>query len=269
MNTIVISVLVLGIMGLIFGVVLAFASQKFAVETDERVDAILEVLPGANCGGCGFPGCGGLATAVVEGKAPVNGCPVGGADVAAKVGEIMGIVAEDGERKVAKVICKGDCESAKNKYEYEGITDCRTANVLNSGAKTCKFGCLGLGTCKDACKFDAITVKDGIAVVDEEKCVNCGKCMEVCPKAIIKEKPANKEVVVECNSKEFGKNVKEKCIVGCIGCGMCVKACKYDAIIFEDKIARVDYDKCVECMECVKKCPTKVIKGDITKQHIS
>ena len=155
MNTIIISVLVLGIMGLIFGVVLAFASQKFAVETDERVDAILEVLPGANCGGCGFPGCGGLATAVVEGKAPVNG--------------------------------------------------------------------------------------------------------------IIKEKPVSKEVVVECNSKEFGKDVKEKCIVGCIGCGMCVKACKYDAIIFEDKLARIDYDKCVGCMECVRKCPTKVIKGNLSK----
>lgn len=265
MNTIVVSVLVLGILGLIFGVVLAFASQKFAVETDDRVDAILEVLPGANCGGCGFPGCGGLATAIVEGNAPVNGCPVGGSVVAAQVGEIMGVAAEDGEKKVAKVICKGDCSNSKNKYEYEGMMDCRSANVLNSGSKSCKYGCLGLGTCKNVCNFGAISIIDGVAVIDEEKCVDCGKCMEVCPKGIIKEKPINKGVVVECNSKDFGKDVKEKCIVGCIGCGLCAKACEYGAIIFEDKIARVDYDKCVECMECVKKCPTKVIKGNLAK----
>ncbi|MDR0879527.1 MAG: RnfABCDGE type electron transport complex subunit B [Clostridioides sp.] len=271
MNTVVIAVVVLGVMGLIFGVVLAFASQKFAVETDERADAILEVLPGANCGGCGFPGCGGLATAIVEGNAPVNGCPVGGAAVAEKVAEIMGVRAEAGERKVAKVICKGDCENAKNKYEYDGITDCRTANALNGGAKSCKFGCLGLGTCKNACKFGAISIVNGLAVIDEDKCVNCGKCLEVCPKGIITTKPVSKEIVVECHSTEFGKAVKDKCITGCIGCGMCEKECKFDAIIFENKLARIDYDKCVQCGACVRKCPTKVIKGKtiLAKEQIN
>lgn len=259
------SILVLGILGLLFGAILAYASQKFAVEVDERVERILEVLPGANCGGCGFPGCGGLASAIVEGRAPVNGCPVGGVECGNKVGKIMGISSQSGEKKVAKVLCKGNCQSSKNKYEYEGISDCRAANVLNSGAKACSFGCLGLGTCKAYCKFDAISIIDGIAIIDEEKCVMCGKCIDVCPKHIISPKPLKKQVVVECSSTEFGKVVKDKCSVGCIGCGACAKACKFDAIEFENKIAKIRYDKCVECMECVKKCPTKVIKGDLTK----
>lgn len=261
------SVVVLGTMGLLFGAILAYASKKFAVEVDERVEAILGVLPGANCGGCGFPGCGGLASAIVEGTAPVNGCPVGGASVAEKIGEVMGISAGTGERQVAKIICKGDCQSAKNKYEYEGISDCRAAVALNSGAKACKFGCLGLGTCKDVCKFGAIYIRDGVAVIDEEKCVLCGKCIEVCPKGLIDKKPAKQEVVVECNSKEFGKSVKEKCSVGCIGCGLCAKACPFEAIEFENKIAKINYDKCVQCMVCVEKCPTKVIKGDLSKRQ--
>lgn len=260
------SILVLGIMGLIFGAVLAYASKKFAVEKDERIDLILEALPGANCGGCGYPGCGGLASAIVEGKAPVNGCPVGGAAAAAKIGPIMGIEAEAGEKQVAKVICKGNCEKAKNKYEYQGITDCRAANALNSGPKSCKFGCLGLGTCVSVCKFDALSIVDGVAVVDEEKCVSCGKCMEVCPKGLIVKKPAKQEIIVECNSKDFGKTVKEKCSAGCIGCGICAKSCQFDAIEFENKIAKINYDKCVGCMVCVEKCPTKVIKGDLSKR---
>lgn len=258
------AIILLGAMGLLFGAILAYASKKFAVEIDERVEKILEVLPGANCGGCGFPGCGGLANAIVKGDAPVNGCPVGGSAVGSKVGEIMGIKASQGEKEVAKVICKGSCENAKNKYEYEGISDCRAAMSLNSGAKACKFGCLGLGTCKNVCKFGAITIKDGIAIIDEEKCVMCGKCIEACPKGIIIKKPANKEVVVECNSKEFGKSVKEKCSVGCIGCGICAKSCPVDAIIFENKIAKIDFSKCIQCKVCVEKCPTKVIKGDIS-----
>ena len=261
------SVLVLGVLGLIFGVVLAYASKKFAGEVDERVEAILEILPGTNCGGCGFPGCTGLSNAIVEGYADLNSCPVGGSDCASKIGEIMGISSESEERQVAKILCKGNCQSAKNKYEYEGIQDCKSASMLNSGPKDCRFGCLGLGTCKEYCKFDAISIIDGLAIIDEEKCVMCGKCIEVCPKSIIGRKPASKKVVVECSSKDFGKTVKEKCSAGCIGCGLCQKACLFGAIEFENKIAKINYKKCVECMECVRKCPAKVIKGDISKKQ--
>ncbi|MGL5328258.1 MAG: RnfABCDGE type electron transport complex subunit B [Peptostreptococcaceae bacterium] len=260
------AIMLLGAMGLLFGGILAFASKVFAVEVDERVEKILEVLPGANCGGCGFPGCGGLANAIVDGSAGVSDCPVGGAETASKIGEIMGIKASQGEKVAGKVICKGTCEKAKNKYEYEGMSDCRAAAALNSGAKACKFGCLGLGTCKDACNFGAIKIENGIAIIDEDKCVMCGKCIEICPKSIIIKKPVKQEVVVECNSTEFGKSVKEKCSVGCIGCGMCKKACPVDAINMDNKLAKIDFDKCIQCKVCVEKCPTKAIKGDISNR---
>lgn len=257
---IVYAVVVLGVLGLIFGLILDFASKKFAVEVDEKEAAVLEVLPGANCGGCGFPGCGGLAAAIAKGEAPVNACPVGGASVAEKVAAIMGVEAGSGEKIVANVRCKGTCEATKNKYEYSGIEDCRAAAVLIGGPKGCSYGCLGLGTCVQVCAFDAIHVVDGVAVVDDEKCVNCGKCIDVCPKGLIERKPQNKEVTVLCKSNDFGKAVKDNCTVGCIGCGICFKECPFDAIIFENKLAQIDYDKCKQCNKCAMKCPTKVIK---------
>ncbi len=257
---IVYAIVVLGVLGLIFGMILDFASKKFAVEVDEREAEILTVLPGANCGGCGYPGCGGLAAAIAKGDAPVNGCPVGGEAVAEKVADIMGVTAGSGEKMVAHVRCKGTCEATKNKYEYSGVQDCRAAASLIGGPKGCSYGCLGLGTCVQVCAFDAIHVVDGVAVVDEEKCVNCGKCIDICPKGLIEHKPVSKEVTVECMSNEFGKAVKDNCSVGCIGCGICFKECPFDAIIFENKLARIDYDKCKQCNKCADKCPTKVIK---------
>ena len=264
-------VMLLGTMGLLFGAILAYASKKFAIEVDGRVEKILEVLPGANCGGCGFPGCGRLASAIVEGKSDINGCPVGGSSVSEKIGDIMGVKASIGEQIVAKVICKGTCENSKYKYVYEGISDCRAAADLNFGPKSCNYGCLGLGTCKEVCQFGAIEIKDGLSIINEEKCVMCGKCLEVCPKSIIIKKPIGQETVVECNSHDFGKFVKEKCSVGCIGCGKCLKVCPVDAILIENKVAKINFDKCIQCKRCVETCPTKVISGDISdrrKVHI-
>ncbi|SHJ52892.1 RnfABCDGE type electron transport complex subunit B [Tepidibacter formicigenes] len=266
MSLILNSVISLGAMGLMFGSGLAYASKKFAVEVDSRVEAINEALPGANCGGCGYPGCGGLANAIVNGEAPINACPVGGSECAAKIGEIMGVVAEDGEKQVAKVICKGTCNNAKDKSEYYGINDCRAAALVSGGSKSCQYGCLGLGTCVNVCQFGAITIKDGIAHIDKDKCVSCGKCIEVCPKAVIDWVPYSQEVVVECNSKEFGKDVKSKCAVGCIGCQICVKSCPFGAITFENNLAKIDYSKCTQCMVCVEKCPTKAISGEVNNR---
>ena len=261
------AIILLGGLGLLFGAILAYASKKFAVEVDEREEKILAVLPGANCGGCGFPGCGGMAAAIATGKAPVNGCPVGGAAVAAKVAQIMGVEAASGEKMVAAVKCSGTCDKAKDKYEHQGLKDCRSAAALIGGAKGCSAGCVGFGTCVSVCKFDAIHVVDGVAVVEEEKCVNCGKCREACPKGLIVEKAASQEVFVKCNSHEFGKSVKANCSAGCIGCGACTKVCPVEAITLDNKLAVVDHQKCIGCKVCVEKCPTKVIAGDISDRR--
>ena len=237
-------VLSVGGLGLVFGAGLGFAGKVFAVEEDPRIGQVVECLPGANCGGCGFPGCNGLASAIVAGTAPVNGCPVGGAAAAAKIAVVMGVSAGETEKMVAHVNCKGTCTNAKSKYEYVGISDCTMASQLASGgAKGCSYGCLGLGSCVKACAFGALSIVDGIAVVDEEKCVACGKCVKACPKHLVVLKPASKKTVVNCSSKDMGKTVIANCSVGCIGCKICEKNCKFDAIHVENNIARIDYSK--------------------------
>lgn len=264
MQTVIISVLVLGILGAVFGLVLAFAAKKFAVEVDERQEAIAAILPGANCGGCGYPGCGGYAAAVVAGKAPVNACAAGGAAVAAQVAEIMGVSAGDTVRKIAQVHCSGGgCEHLK--YEYAGIKDCLVAaRALGGGPLSCKYGCLGFGTCVSSCPFDAIHVVDGVAKVDEEKCVACGQCVAICPRHIIDLVPrkTKKYVVIPCSSKDKGPDTRSNCDDGCIGCGICAKACPKEAITVTDFLAKIDYDKCIGCGICAQKCPRKLITVD-------
>ncbi len=255
-------VIVLGIMAVIFGLILGFAGIKFKVEQDERVSLVRECLPGANCGGCGFAGCDALAAAIVDGSAPVNGCPVGGAAVAAKVGEIMGVAAEAGAKKTAFVKCSGDCESAKDKYVYFGAQDCGLENALAGGAKACAFGCLGDGNCVKACAFDAIHVVNGVAVVDKDKCVACGACIKACPKALIELVPYDSKVRVACSSHDMPKPTKDNCAKGCMGCKLCEKNCPNEAVKVDNFLAKVDYDKCTQCGACTEKCPTKAINAN-------
>ena len=259
MSTILFPITVLGGLGLLFGVGLSLASKVFSVEVNPKVEKIRKVLPGANCGGCGYPGCDGLASAIVDGKAPVNACSVGGQDVADKVADIMGVNSAETIRKVAVVLCQGDCEKAKNKYIYNGIQDCRAQNILAGGSKSCSYGCLGCGSCKKVCKFDAIKIINGITVIDKEKCTSCGKCIEICPKRIIELVPYEQEVIVKCKSYDSGKEVRGKCSTGCIGCKMCVKNCPEDAFSFDSFLAKINYEKCVNCGICVEKCPTNAI----------
>lgn len=268
-NSILWSGVSLGGLGLLFGAGLAFASQKFAVEVDPRAVQILDALPGANCGGCGYPGCAGFANAVVEGAAPVTGCPVGGSDCSASIAMIMGIEAQSGTKMIARVLCAGTSEQCKDKYAYNGIPDCLAATQLAGGPKSCNYGCMGLGTCERVCPFDAIHVNEtGVAVVDEEKCTACNKCIEACPKNVIGLVPYSQFVIVDCRNKERGGHVKKNCGVSCIACGLCEKSCPFDAIHVKDNVASIDYEKCTGCMICVKKCPTQAIWAEEDKDRV-
>jgi len=251
---------IVGGAGLFIGIFLGVSGKKFAVEVDEREEAILDVLPGNNCGGCGYAGCSGLAAAIAQGKADVGGCPVGGASVAGKIGEIMGVDASASERKTAFVKCGGTCEKTKSEYEYYGIKDCIMASQMqDGGAKGCAYGCLGYGSCVDACPFDAIHIVDGIALVDKEVCKACGKCVAACPKHLIELVPYSAKHIVQCSSKDVGKNVMKACSVGCIGCHLCEKNCPKDAVHVIDNVAYIDQEKCVGCGICAQKCPKKII----------
>ena len=269
MNSIVLAGIILGVMGLVFGALLSFAAKKFAVEVDPRVIEVREAVPGANCGACGFPGCDGFSNAVVKGIAPVNGCPVGGAPVAAKLAQIMGVEAGATIKKIARVKCEGHDENCGNRYDYDGFESCVAANMLNGGPKKCLFGCMGLGSCVQVCPFDAIFINDkGIAEVDKEKCTACNKCVEICPKAVISLVPYEQLTIVACNNKEKGPQVKKNCNVACIACGICEKNCPHDAIHVLNNLAEIDYDKCTNCMICVEKCPTKAIQGDLSLRTV-
>ena len=253
--------LIVGGVGILIGFFLGISGEKFKVEVDEKEEAILGVLPGNNCGGCGYAGCSGLAAAIAKGEAPVNQCPVGGAPVAAKIGEIMGVAAEEGERKVAFVKCAGTCEKAGRDYEYTGNEDCAAmAFVPNGGPKSCNYGCLGYGSCVKACPFDAIHIVDGIAQVDKEVCKACGKCVAACPKHLIELVPYDQTIFVQCSSHAKGKAVTSACEVGCIGCKKCEKTCPNGAITVDNFCAHVDYSKCTNCGACKEACPRHIIQ---------
>lgn len=259
MQIIIITTLVIAVIGIVVGAGLVFTGRKFHVEVDERETAVREVLPGNNCGACGYAGCDALAAAIVAGNAPVNACPVGGAPVAQKVGGIMGQTAELTERKVAFVRCKGTCDVTRNQGNYVGIQDCRAAVLSGVNVSECGYGCLGLGSCAAVCPEDAIRVVNGVAMVNRKKCVGCGLCVKACPKNLIELVPASKRVIVQCSNHDRGPLVKKVCSAGCIGCMLCTRQCEFDAIHVANNLASINYDNCTQCGKCVEKCPAKVI----------
>jgi len=251
-------------MGTVFGAGLAFASKKLAVPVDERIEKIRECLPGAGCGACGFPGCDGYAAAIVNDGAPINSCPVGGKAVADQIAAIMGVEAgSDVTRMVATVLCQGDKEHCKTKFEYEGLGECRALFLASGGDKSCKYARLGLGSCAKVCEFGAITIKDRLVSIDPDKCMGCGKCIEICPKSVLRLEPADLRSILRCRAVEKGKAVRDVCTKGCIGCGKCERSCKFGAITMVDNLPVVDMTKCVGCLECVAKCPTGAMTGDL------
>lgn len=263
MLDIIIAAAVVGIVGILIGILLGIASEAFKVEVDEREILVREALPGNNCGGCGYPGCDGLAKAIAKGEAAVGACPVGGAPVAEVIASIMGVEAGGADKKVAFVRCKGSCSKTKKNFIYHGIQDCNKLMVVpGTSEKDCFYGCSGYGSCVRECEFDAIHVIDGVAIVDKEKCVACGKCVGACPKKLIEIVPYKSTHLVQCNSQDKGKDVKAKCEVGCIACTICTKQCEDDAIHMHGNVAKIDYAKCTNCGKCAAKCPTKVILSD-------
>ena len=261
MSTIVIiSTVVVAAVGCFIGFFLGFAAKKFEVEVDPKEEAVLASLPGNNCGGCGYPGCSGLAAAIAKGEAPVNACPVGGEPVANVISGIMGVSAGESVKMVAHVHCAGDCDKAKDQYIYHGEHDCAmVANVPGGGPKSCTYGCLGFGNCVRSCQFDALHIVNGIAVVDKEACKACGKCVDTCPRHLIDMLPYKQKWFVECRSQLKGKPQMEACEIGCIGCKKCEKECKFEAITVENNFAKIDYDKCKNCGMCAKVCPRGII----------
>jgi Na+-translocating ferredoxin:NAD+ oxidoreductase RNF subunit RnfB len=252
------ALLIVGGTGLIIGVLLSLASKIFYVEKDEKEEIVRELLPGNNCGACGYPGCDGLAKAIAEGSANVDACPVGGVSTAENIAKVMGVTVS-AVKKVAFVKCSGDCNKAKDKFIYTGNLNCKEAVNVSGGPKACEYGCMGLGSCVSVCEFDAIHIINNIAYVDMEKCVACGKCVLECPKNLIEIVPYNNRYKVACNSKDKGPKVKSYCSTGCIACGICERNCPVNAIKVNDFLAKVNYELCENCGICAEKCPVKVI----------
>ena len=255
-------VLLVAVIGLVCSGLLVFASKVFHVAVDERVTQVREVLPGANCGGCGFAGCDDYAANLVADEAlPCTKCSPGGAAVAAQIAEILGRAAGATEPQVAQVMCNGTCEASRTVLEWQGMQSCKGAKGWFTSPNACMFGCIGLGDCADACQFDAIGVVDGVAKVNRENCVACGACVGVCPQKIIRLVPEKNQVHVLCSSTDKGAVARKNCDNSCIGCMKCTTVCNFDAIHVEDNLARIDESKCKSCGLCAAICPTGAINS--------
>lgn len=250
--------LILLVLAMLFAIALAYLGKKLAVSRDERIDQVRDCLSGANCGACGYAGCDGFATALVEGKAELSSCNATSKEKKEEIAEILGLT-DTGEATKVVVCCHGG-QDAKDKYDYVGYGDCRSMELLAGGRKQCAWGCLGTGSCVDACQHHAVTVKQkGYSEVSLSKCISCGKCISVCPKKIIKRIPASATYYVACSNHQKGKEVRELCTKGCIACGICVKQCEVGAITIVDNLVTIDYTKCINCGKCAAKCPQRCI----------
>ncbi len=259
--------LALGIMGLVFGGALSIASNFFHVKEDERKAKILDILPGANCGGCGYAGCGNYADAILNGEAGYNLCPGAKAEGAAAIAELFGAEAGECVPMVAHIRCHGSDDFANKKYIYYGMNDCAAANRLLGGYMTCQYGCLGFGNCVKKCPVEAIRIENGVAVVDRDKCIGCSACIAACPKGVIELLPRDSKILVNCSNRDKGARTRESCNIGCIGCKLCEKNCPEGAIVVEGNVAHIAYEKCVGCGICAEKCPRKIIDLTMVNAH--
>lgn len=252
------SIVVLGILGLGFGIFLAYFSKKFEVKQDPRVEEVLKVLPNANCGACGYAGCAAYAEAVVlSPNVPPDMCIPGQKAVALQVAKIVGKEVSAAKAKpIPRLKCTG---GSSDKFSYDGIKSCKAASLVSKGPKSCVYGCIGLGDCKEACLFGAVKMENGIPQFNPEKCIACRACAEACPKGLIDMVPGDKQIHVLCNSKDIAKDALKACKDGCIKCKLCEKNCPVQAITVTSGIAQIDYAKCTMCGKCITVCPKKII----------
>lgn len=258
-ETYILPVLIFSLTGCAAGILLTVCSKVFAVKVDERIEQIEEVLPKANCGSCGFAGCSDYAGAVVNNNAEITLCVPGGKECADRIGKIMGIEAGNVAKKIAAVHCNRECDDRT--FNFEGLQSCKSVKRFYNGNNLCKYACIGLGDCVNACGYGAIKIVNGLATVCTDLCTGCGQCSNACPNDVISIKPYDNNITVKCTSKDNGKNTKLVCKNGCIGCKICEKQCEYDAIHVTDFHAVIDYDKCTSCGKCAEKCPVKVIEN--------
>lgn len=267
-NTVILTVVILTVLGLLLALILFWVAKKFKVEEDPRIDEVEKVMPGANCGGCGFAGCRAFADAAVKAPNLENQfCPVGGNETMKKVAAILGFEVAEKAPQVAVVRCNGSCENRPRVNEYDGVKSCKVKAALYSGDTLCPFGCVGCGDCVDACQFGAISMnpETGLPVVDETKCTACGACAKACPKSVIEIRNAgttpknNRRVFVICVNKDKGGVARKACKAACIGCGKCQKVCKFGAITIENNLCYIDSSKCKACGQCFFECPTGAI----------
>ncbi len=270
MNYMLTALLVLGTIALASAFVLYYCSKHFAVKEDERIGKVASLLPQANCGGCGFAGCSGMAAAIVKaadgGSIEGFNCPVGGGEVMGKIAEVLGVTVADAEPRVAVLRCGGSCTARQRVVEYDGLRTCAAMNVSGMGETACAYGCLGCGDCVSACSFGGIKLNEttGLPEIDETVCTGCGSCAKTCPRGIIELRPRGlrgRRVFVACRNQDRGALAMKACSASCIGCGKCAKECKFDAITIENNVAYIDPAKCKMCRKCEKACPRKAIKA--------
>ena len=259
------TVLTLSLLGVLLAVILYFVAQKFKVEEDPRIDEVEKMLPGANCGGCGFAGCRAMSEALVKNdNIDALYCPVAGGDVMKSIAGYLGKSAADKAPMVATMLCGGTCQKRPKINHYDGALSCAVVNTFYIGETGCAFGCIGYGDCVKACKFGAMALnpETGLVEIDPDKCTACGACVKTCPKGLIelrKKWPKNRAIYVACRSKNRGSVVMKVCKAGCIGCGKCAKACPFGAITIDSYLAYINPDKCKLCRKCVNECPTGAI----------